>query len=418
MKRRDFISVAGKTAPIAVAMSSYSSLFAAQNGRHLVDTAEKRELYLKKNLRKLCSEIGIHRVGTPEYDKAALIIREEMRLSMPIVELDSFTFARCDFADDPEFYIGDVRLETYAQLGCASTPPNGSTGILKKDVDGFAYGVVDPQTGELKAHVGISRFGKAICASAYRTDREIRYVDPARPMPPRFNIGRQDVHFLEDAVKNRTPIYVYVQTHFRADTISSSIVGTLPGESKEEILFLAHADSPPNSPGANDNTATVLVMIMLAHALSGMKLKRTFTIVATGGEEYGKLGAIHYANRRKEEGTLKNIKFITNMDSLTYGPNLQIYSQDQELKSLIMSIDRDLNIPGTPELIDQDGYWLDALPFRESGARALSVNSRGYNERTLHLWHRPEDTPEKVPLDCAEIGFLVFQEYIKRLQTL
>ena len=73
MKRRDFFSIAGKTAPITVAMSSYSSLFAAQNGSNLVDTPQKRERYLLKNLRRLCSEIGIHRVGTPEFDKAALI---------------------------------------------------------------------------------------------------------------------------------------------------------------------------------------------------------------------------------------------------------------------------------------------------------------------------------------------------------
>ena len=399
-------------------MSGYSSAKAEKNSRYLVAAPGNREEYLKKMLKKLCNDIGPHRIGTPEYDKVALLIKKEMELALPLVEQDFFHFTFCEFLNEPEFWVGDKWLETYAAKGCASTPVGGITGILKKDVDGFRYGVVDKNSGELLAHVTISQYGRCVSGSAYRTDKKIAYVDPKRPMPSRFNIGKQDVLVLEDAVKNRTPVRVNIQTKFIPNKLSSSIIGTLPGESKEEILFLAHADSPHGSPGANDNMATVIVMLMLAHALSGTRPKRTLTIVATGGEEDGKLGAIHYAERRKKEGTLKNIKFIVNFDSLTYGPNLQIYSQDEELKSLIMAIDRELNIKGTPELFDRDGYWLDAQPFRESGARALSSNSRGYNERTLHLWHRPQDLAENVPLDCAEIGFLVFNEYIKRLQTL
>lgn len=85
---------------------------------------------------------------------------------------------------------------------------------------------------------------------------------------------------------------------------------------------------------------------------------------------------------------------------------------------MIGSIHRDLNIKAKPKFFDGDGFSLDALPFRGSGGKAISVNSRGYDGMTLPVYHRPEDVPVTVGADCAEIGFLVFREYINRLQKL
>ena len=158
-------------------------------------------------------------------------------------------------------------------------------------------------------------------------------------------------------------------------------------------------------------------MLMMAHALSGSKLKYTLTFIATDGEEYGLLGAKHYAERRKQDGTLGNIKFITNFDSLTYGPNLWFSTLDSNLKGIFQSIHADLQIKGTPRFSEEDGYILDNAPFRDSGARAVNVNSRGYDEETLPLYHRPEDKAETVHENCVENSFLVFMEYIRRLMS-
>ena len=56
--------------------------------------------------------------------------------------------------------------------------------------------------------------------------------------------------------------------------------------------------------------------------------------------------------------------------------------------------------------------------FRSAGARTVDLNSRGYDEKQLPLWHRPEDTADTVPLDCVENSFLVFDEYLRRIQNL
>jgi hypothetical protein len=103
------------------------------------------------------------------------------------------------------------------------------------------------------------------------------------------------------------------------------------------------------------------------------------------------------------------------LDSLTYGPDLEVYTKDEFLRSFVTAIHNDLKIDGTPKFFDSDGYQLDALPFRASGAKAVYFNSQGYEE-TSPLWHRPEDLPETVHLDCVESSFLVCRELITRLQ--
>ena len=249
MDRRDFLNVIGKTAPMAIVMGSYLPTYAAPNTRYLVAEPGNREAYMKKMLKKLCNDIGPHRTGTPEYDKVALLIKKEMELSLPQVEQDFYHFTYCDFPNEPEFWVGENKLETYAAKGCASTPVGGVTGIIKKDVDDFRYGVVDKNSGELLAHVTISRYGRCVCANAYRRDNGVAYLDTERPLPSRFNIGNQDVPILEDAVKNQTPVRVNLQVKYIPNKLSNNIIGTLPGQSKDEILLLAHADSPPLQPG-------------------------------------------------------------------------------------------------------------------------------------------------------------------------
>jgi hypothetical protein len=85
---------------------------------------------------------------------------------------------------------------------------------------------------------------------------------------------------------------------------------------------------------------------------------------------------------------------------------------------MIRDIHQKLQIKGTPKYFDLADNNLDEAPFLKAGARTLYINSRGYDEETLHLWHRPEDKPETVHPELVENCFLVFDELIKRLQKI
>ena len=410
MKRRDFFGHLGLCTLLSPIITNCSPGVKYPDSRHLVDTPEKRAKYLAGLLKELCTDLGAHPIGSPEYDQAAVIIKREMKLALPVVELDEFTFERWILRSEPELYVGDKRLETYPGHGTSGTPEEGITGVLEKieDEGGIPYGVKDNSTGEIKAYVTLSRYGKAVPLPYYSFGKEIGCL-------PTFNVGLDDVPVLEQAVASRIPVRAKAQIDFIPDTPTSNVVGTLPGKSEEEILYLAHLDTVYNSPGANDNTASLIAMLMIAHAFSGAMPEKTMTFVATSGEEYNKLGAINYASARKQAGTFDNIEFLINLDSVTWGPDMKIYTADEELWTVISDLDRKLNLEGTPLWDGRDGFQLDGGPFRETGARAVYVNSEGYD--LAHLWHRPQDTPETVPVDCVEIWFRLFYELTKRVQT-
>ena len=410
ISRRKFIQAASGLALGTGILSGCQETMPFPDSRVMVATPESRAEYLRVLLDEICA-LGPHPIGSPEYDRAARIVRREMERAMPEVFLDTFRFERWRLTAEPGFYLGDRQIETCPSHGSRGTGPEGVRGVLRRidDPGGLKYAIVDPGTDSRLAFISLSRYGRAVPLPFYSFEQEIK-------CPPIFNIGLQDVPLLEEAVRRSTPVRAVARVEFTPQTPTANVVGSLPGQNREEVVFLAHLDTVYNSPGANDNTATVIAMLMIAHAFSGARNGKTITFVATTGEEYDKLGAINYARRRRDEGTFENIRFLINLDSVTWGPDLKIHTADDDLLRMILSIDRRAGIPGSPRWDGRDGFMLDARPFRDEAVQAVYVNSEGYN--LSHLWHRPEDLPGTVPVDCVENWFRLFKEYTTRLMVL
>jgi hypothetical protein len=376
---------------------------AAQNGgRELVGTPERRAEYLRSMLRALCTEIGPRPAGSKEYDAGASIVQRELERSLPLVSRDTLEFRRWVLDGEPLFQVGDRQLETYVADNSPGTPGNGIRGVLRKNGQ---YEVVDPKSGRVLARAGISEFGRAIVSN-----------HSGKGDVPLFNVGRQDVETLDRAVRDRLPVEARAQVKWNPGAKTSNVAGTLPGDSREEIMIVAHADTKYSTPGAHDNTASLITMLMLAHAVSGNRPKRTLSFLATTGEELSFIGAQHYAQTRRNQGTLGDIKVCVNLDSLTYGPNLQVNSTDGKLAKMILGIHRDLGLRAEPKVFERDDT-MDSAPFLAAGARTVHLNSRGDDARTLPLWHRPEDRAETVKPEFVESSFRVLLELILRLQA-
>jgi aminopeptidase-like protein len=263
---------------------------------------------------------------------------------------------------------------------------------------------VDEPSGSVKARVYVSEYGRAY-PSLYTAHDGV----------PEFGVGKQDGPRLDSAVQKRLPIRAKGQSRWIDGARTRNIVGTLPGESSDEILITAHADTKYPTPGANDNTASMITMLMLAHAMSGTRPPRTVTFLATTGEELGGKGVEHYARVRKGQGTLRNIRVCLNFDSLTWGPNLEITSTDHALVQMIEDIHRQLG-RATPKVYNKNDT-MDSAPFHAAGARTVHFNSRGDDARTLPLYHRPEDRAETVNPAFVEGSFQVLTRLIERLET-
>ena len=135
-----------------------------------------------------------------------------------------------------------------------------------------------------------------------------------------------DIPVLDKAVAGKTLVKLQYQVKFTPGMTTSNVIGILPGESAEEIVCYAHLDTVYNSPGANDNAASLIMVMMLAHAFSGTKPRKTLKFIATTGEEFGYLGTKHMAERRKNDGTLNNIKFIFDFAQFqTFKPHRSFY---------------------------------------------------------------------------------------------
>ncbi len=368
--------------------------------RNVVATEAERAEYLRRLLAELCTEAGPRPSGSKGYQAGVGIVRRELKAALPSVELDTATFRRWVTDGTARLRVGDQDFETYIAENSPGTPKGGVRGLLRKR-DG-RYEVAE--SDRVLARVSVSEFGRAI-ASLHSGSDDV----------PLFNVGRQDVAALDRAASAKTPAEAAAHVRWIPGVKASSVVGTLPGESKEEILTVAHADTKYNTPGANDNTASLITMLMVAQGVSGTRPKRTLRFLATAGEELTFFGAKHYADTRRQRGTLGDVKVCINLDSLTYGPNWQINTTDRDLAQMILAIHRDLGIRSEPKVFERDDT-MDSAPFLAGGARTVHVNSRGDDARTLKLWHRPEDTAETIEPKFVDNSFRVLVELLNRLQ--
>lgn len=121
------------------------------------------------------------------------------------------------------------------------------------------------------------------------------------------------------AVKGKQDIWMEfdIRNHFRVGPIKwHNVVATIPGTKhpEETVIISGHLDAYDAGTGAVDCGTGIGALLGAANmiAKSGVKPKRTIKFVAFGGEEFGLLGALAYADRHKNE--LKNIVNLFNRD--------------------------------------------------------------------------------------------------------
>jgi hypothetical protein len=337
------------------------------NTRHRVETPEKRLACFERLLKALCADLGPHPSGTKAYEKATRIMHREVAAAAPIAFRDRY-LDRWE-AIHPEFSHKSRRLSVGVAENCAGTPDEGFTGVVTRLKKGrVPYGIVDVATGALGACISVSN--EVGFLPEYLVGKDVLSL-------PRFVIGLRDVPFVELLVKDRAEVQVRLRVVYAPPVPTYNVVGTIPGESPEEIIIIAHADSVIMTEGANDNTATAIVIMMLAHAFSGTRPRRTLTFLIPGSEEYGLLGAKHYVRRREKEGTLRNLRFVINCDSVTFGPNLWASTTDLGLIETVRAIHADLGLkttPGAPGLRGVVVSGAEGVDAEDAG----SVNREGF----------------------------------------
>lgn len=97
-------------------------------------------------------------------------------------------------------------------------------------------------------------------------------------------------------------------------SVTSNVIGRLPGASLEQIVLCAHYDTKVDTPGAGDNASGVAVMLTLAEHFCRQEQLHSLEFVAFTNEEYLPLGDDEYVRRRGD--TFDQVLAVLNFDAV------------------------------------------------------------------------------------------------------
>ena len=171
---------------------------------------------------------------------------------------------------------------------------------------------------------------------------------------------------------------------------------------RRRVVLTAHIDAKENTPGALDNAAGVVTLLLLAELLQDYSGKLGIEIVALNGEDYyAAPGQIQYLQRN--QGRLGDILLNINLDGVGYhqGPTAySLYECPENVSSLIR---REFSA-NTGLTEGEQWYQGDHMIFVQSGVPALAITTGSFTEAWTQIAHTPKDTPDLV--DPARLASL------------
>lgn len=163
------------------------------------------------------------------------------------------------------------------------------------------------------------------------------------------------------------------------------------------------------SPGAIDNATGIALLLELARIIQSRKDKGTcsYTFVATGAEEEGLIGAIHFIKMFK--GSLRNKEALfINFDGAGAPGKIIVHDRygippvrtSNKLTELVLHRAREQQMDVSRGYLPP-GVGVDAIPIAYHGFEVISFSSRMFSRATFSI-HSSRDVPENIDLDSLK----------------
>jgi len=175
------------------------------------------------------------------------------------------------------------------------------------------------------------------------------------------------------------------------------------GPSGKALLFMAHYDTMPGSPGAVDNSAAVAVLIELAKELAAHPPQQPVMIAFTADEEHGLVGSEALAARHGDEVELAiALDMIGGSGRLTLNGASELIGRS-EMQWLARTAERTgvvIDAPLSHRVISR--WWpqaerADHGVFTRHGIRAFHLYHRGQDGLWIDTaYHSPRDVLARV----------------------
>jgi aminopeptidase YwaD len=228
---------------------------------------------------------------------------------------------------------------------------------------------------------------------------------------PAVSIRHRDGQVLRDLAR-QGPIQVLMKVQTDLDRgQADSLLGILEGQGNPEEVWaiVAHYESLPHTPGANDNASGVAVALEMLRAFSSLRLSRTLWFIFSTGHEGGMMGMFDFVEQRKKE--LRRIRGLINLDEVGQGPILRALkygelvpgievATSEHLNSVLLGAAEDLGYQLDNSYTSRVGGLADAHPFAEAGVPVAWL-SKGVSAALYG--HTAEDTPDTIEINALKI---------------
>ena len=345
----------------------------------------------------------IREAGTPTEEKAASLIREELKSFGMESVLSEFTFDTWEIRK-AELTVTEPYNKTYQVTGyqrCGSTAEEGVEAefLYVENGDDISLShaagkiVMVNEIVRKDMYLKLLKAGAAgfVSISGSPTDTGEDRIPRAAAIPKKVyealnekeRIQGVGIHYL-DAVEMVTEGAKRVRLTLLQEEVtrtSRNVEARIQGSDRaDEILTLtAHYDSVPEGPGAYDNMAGAAIIMEVCRYLKKHQPRRTVEFVWFGAEEKGLLGSRHYIKLHEQE--LGKHRFNMNVDlaGQLVGGNVIGVTADPSVCSMLTYLAAETGIGMTTK----NQIWgSDSNTFAWKGIPAMTLNRDGFGMHT------------------------------------
>ena len=345
----------------------------------------------------------IREAGTPTEEKAASLIREELKSFGMESVLSEFTFDTWEIRK-AELTVTEPYNKTYQVTGyqrCGSTAGEGVEAefLYVENGDDISLShaagkiVMVNEIVRKDMYLKLLKAGAAgfVSISGSPTDTGEDRIPRAAAIPQKIyealnekeRIQGVGIHYL-DAVEMVTEGAKRVRLTLLQEEVtrtSRNVEARIQGSDRaDEILTLtAHYDSVPEGPGAYDNMAGAAIIMEVCRYLKKHQPRRTVEFVWFGAEEKGLLGSRHYIKLHEQE--LGKHRFNMNVDlaGQLVGGNVIGVTADPSVCSMLTYLAAETGIGMTTK----NQIWgSDSNTFAWKGIPAMTLNRDGFGMHT------------------------------------
>ena len=201
----------------------------------------------------------------------------------------------------------------------------------------------------------------------------------------------------EEGVRLEVHAGQVVSLDSRAQRIPSTgcnVVARKGMDAPRRVVLCAHIDAKRGTPGALDNAAGVVVLLLLAELLKDRDGRLGIELLALNGEDYyAAPGEIAYIKRNR--GKMGDIVLNVNLDAPGYRRGdtaYSLYGCPDEIAGAIRGV-----LSGREGIIEGEAWYQgDHMVFVQNHVPAMAITSERFMEIETSFAHTALDTPDLV----------------------